>query len=564
MATQAAARSAKDAIPKVLPAASPFSELLRRSKFASFDPEIRQTYSAPPSYIFRGNWGLKRPLANRRHNGHIVLKNFEEHAHYIEWDKADGQVRFIKRVAEMNLAPKLVSNTSWSLSLGPTSSAKESGIDSDFCHGERAVVKPPPKESTVKALSEDPPKHPPNLISVNLDTPTKGKGAYGANAQIPSTGDTGNTYLQPNIAAMTAPQFKRYISKLREMRPEFFVYLRKQLKTRWDDGMPGAIDPNRFTDEALLSQIGNALWDTRQSFHFRFLGEKSDALYHAPPEPQGLTGNQIRERAEQAVQDANKPQVIRAQPHKLAGLTYAQPTAIETYYSVKPEPGFALHSTSTHHQEGRYDKNHLHVASFAGLASTLNVMGPGAKHLFAQDVGAVAENVPSSARQMLATELRLERPPVVVGRKAPNLPLRQVVIRPKVVDMAGAEAQQNWRDNPYQPGSYEYSSLQAAAVRQSRNATHNKWGGASAARVNMGQITRTMKRDKPAPVFERKLGSEAVGEASKTKGSTLELLKTMTAETLAPRVSWLSAKATPKPKSPATQQDVGEGEQKDS
>ena len=51
--------------PKV---ASPgtFPELLRRSRFASFDPTIRQSYGTPPSRLHRGNWGLKRPIAQSK------------------------------------------------------------------------------------------------------------------------------------------------------------------------------------------------------------------------------------------------------------------------------------------------------------------------------------------------------------------------------------------------------------------------------------------------------------------------------------------------------------------
>src|SRR6266508_3082237 len=54
MATQIASRSTND----VLLPSSPFIDLLRRSKFATFDPTIRRVYSAPP-YAERGNYGLK-------------------------------------------------------------------------------------------------------------------------------------------------------------------------------------------------------------------------------------------------------------------------------------------------------------------------------------------------------------------------------------------------------------------------------------------------------------------------------------------------------------------------
>ena len=52
--------------PTVTKVASPgtFPELLRRSRFASFDPTIRQSYGTPPSRLHRGNGVLNVPSHN--------------------------------------------------------------------------------------------------------------------------------------------------------------------------------------------------------------------------------------------------------------------------------------------------------------------------------------------------------------------------------------------------------------------------------------------------------------------------------------------------------------------
>ena len=211
-------------IPKVLQPASPFGELLRRSNFAAYDPAIRQTYAAPPSYVHRGNWGLKRPIANRVRHSAIVLRQFEEHAHYIEWDKAPAQVDFVRRVEALNIAPQLEPNTPWMLSLGPAADA----IDSDFCpHGAvpawrraEAPRKEPEAPTADEAFGVVMRKGGRGVgrratgLPVNVpDMAEREAGGYGKNAETvvhppttaapaPPLADA-ESYIQPNIAAMT-------------------------------------------------------------------------------------------------------------------------------------------------------------------------------------------------------------------------------------------------------------------------------------------------------------------------------------------------------------------------
>ena len=471
MATHVATRGAKEVIPKVLPPSSPFAELLRRSKFATFDPSIRQTYSAPHSYTHRGNYGLKRPIANRKAHGYIVLKNFEEHAQYIEWDNAKEQVRWLNMVEEMNVAPQLKLSNSWAEGLGPLGTSRESGLDSEFCPGEGPQVVKIRKElvmneslevtdkTTGDAAVELAPKHPPNLppsmvespISVDVLPPTRGKGAYGAKAEIITPEGQGRMFLQPNISAMSPKVFRRYIEKLRKMRPEFLTFVRAELKKTWVNNKRACINPDILTDEELVAQVGSSLLD--QKYHLRFLGFKSEANYHAKPPSGSLSAKERSKLQEEALQSANSPQPIRPQPHKFAGLMYAQPTTIETQYSTKPQPGIYLQYSST--------RNHVMsekcLASFGGLTASLGHVGVGAKPLFESETGANLSNLPQSTRMMRVTSLMLANPPTVVGRSARSNPLVDVHMRVSVADDAGVN--RNQRDNPHPPGSYEYNSL---------------------------------------------------------------------------------------------------------
>ncbi|PPQ94556.1 hypothetical protein CVT25_012033 [Psilocybe cyanescens] len=89
---------------KVIPPSTLFGELLRRSRFAAYDPAILQTYSAPPLIPSAKIWVLKVPLsaaASRVYWPPTIRR-------YIEWNRADHQVKVVKAVEEMNTAPGIV------------------------------------------------------------------------------------------------------------------------------------------------------------------------------------------------------------------------------------------------------------------------------------------------------------------------------------------------------------------------------------------------------------------------------------------------------------------------
>ncbi|KAF8969599.1 hypothetical protein BDZ97DRAFT_1794169 [Flammula alnicola] len=486
MAARAAVNGAKP--PKVLPPSSPFGELLRRSHFASYDPQIRQTYSAPPSYIHRGNWGLKRPIANRNRHSHIVLRNFEEHAQFIEWDKAAGQVDFVKRIEELNHQPILTANTPWALSLGPSAAT----IDSDFCPAEDVRAKE--AETLAKNLEEEAPVDTQTPISSPKDAApesrqaafmppsfslfnfgNEGRGTYGARgfqAAGPKSG--AEAYIQPNIAAMTPLQFADYLEELRDLRPEFLKYMKQELeKLRKEEG-------KYQTDEGLVMTLGAKA--VAKGLHRFFLGKHTQAQFDAQEddavadlEPESEPEIEKAQAAAKAAAAAaaNTPQPIQGQPHKFAGLMYSMPTLLETFYSVRPEPGLILQDGSPGGNSNFHAANgNDFVAAFGGMTAKLNKKDAGPspvpllepyshEGLNAPSVpdgsGGASVNTAISERNMRMTELKLETPPKVVGNSAPNKSLNWVQVRSKVI-VDGA-VDQNWRINPYTPGSMKYNAV---------------------------------------------------------------------------------------------------------
>ena len=297
-----------------------FPELLRRSRFASFDPTIRQSYGTPPSHLHRGNWGLKRPITQRKRNAFISLKNFEEHEHYIEWDNAETQVRLIDKIEEINLAPKLVPQVPWYVGLGPAASSPWSKMDSEFAPG----------ESGMPILPKSIP-----IFTTQLEGLGRGKGEFGAKASSSSTYVSDHGYLHPNLRAMSPKVFNRYIKKLRSLRPEFKKFLKSE-------GVTASIRESGI-------QPGN--------LHIRFLGKHFDKQFQ-----------DTRDNNENTDMHPNQPQPIRQQPHRVGGLMYASPTIMESFSTTRAYPGIVL-------EDGSNIFSKSSSSSKAFLVSTAGIIG---------------------------------------------------------------------------------------------------------------------------------------------------------------------------------------------
>jgi hypothetical protein len=149
------------------PSPSPFATLLRRSKFASYDPRIAQVFTTYDGSAHRGDWGLKRPLALRRRGAYITVKSVDTSSQQTEWNSGEKQAQFMRRYEELNIEPRRYDT--------------RQHFDSEFAPGEvpgEAGVEPP--------------------------------------------------QLTRNPVKMTPGQFRKYLEQLRAKRPAFIQYLQKQ------------------------------------------------------------------------------------------------------------------------------------------------------------------------------------------------------------------------------------------------------------------------------------------------------------------------------------------------
>jgi hypothetical protein len=171
-----------------VPSPSPFATLLRRSKFASYDPAIAQVYTTYGGHAHRGNWGLKRPLALRRRQGFITIKSVDSPDQQTEWNHGESQVRFIRRWEELDVDARYAEASPWSKRVG-SHNIGEWRVDSVF-----APAKGESEKQRGKLLSE-------------------------------------RTVAVPNIHAMSNKEFARYLEKLRKLRPQFKAFVEKLTET---------------------------------------------------------------------------------------------------------------------------------------------------------------------------------------------------------------------------------------------------------------------------------------------------------------------------------------------
>jgi Mitochondrial ribosomal protein subunit len=398
-----------------------FPELLRRSRFASFDPTIRQSYGTPPSHLHRGNWGLKRPIAQRKRNAFISLKNFEEHEQYIEWNNAETQVRLIDKIEEINIAPRLVPHVSWYVGLGPAASSYWSKMDTEFAPGETGMPNLP---TSVPLFTTQ-------LEGLGL----RGKGEYGMK---PSTQVSDDGFLHPNVRAMSSKVFKRYLKKLRSLRPEFQKFLKEN-------------DANTSFRESGIP---------RGNLHVRFLGQHFDKQFqdaHGKKEDAG-----DKEDAVSKEEHPNQIQPIRQQPHRLGGLMYSSPTSLESFFNSKVQSGIVLEDGSATFYTSVNTAN-AYLVSTAGMIGRLEQKraGPNVKPAF-NSKGLAFPPAALLARKTAANtfikvkvvDIQLERLPAAVTA-FPTNSAREVGIRMELA--SDSYENYHWRTNTHPPGSMLYN-----------------------------------------------------------------------------------------------------------
>ena len=455
----------------IAPPASPFSTLLRSSRFASYDPYIRQTYSSPqPAYSSRGNWGLKRPISLRRRNAFITLKKYEEHAQFVEWSHAESQVRFVRRVEGMNVLPRVVRGTGWAKGLGWGEEGVWS-VDSEF--GEAEWV----KEGVEAAREAKKVEAQETRLEQERDVDLRMLGHKGRGSYSPKRLYSTNVQeLIPNIEAMSPREFEKFLAQLRESRGEFGEHLRGVMKRRGGDGGEGE-----------KSMFELALRNAEETDdHMAFIGVRTAKEYRRTLQDDLKAINDAQSSTDYSTRLKHYPihtttkngggwnPKIKPQPHRTGGLLYSHPTMLETYLTTKPQAGIVLQEKYI--DQGRFSlkmgaedgAKKAFVASFGGLLAEMGVREsantpPLVSNVNSHAGGAMGE-VEKSVAQMRIKRLELEKPPRVVGRRGQGL--KGVGVRASVmVDVPHGERA---RENAFRPGSWEYVRAERVETKPMR------------------------------------------------------------------------------------------------
>ncbi|KAJ6622889.1 hypothetical protein B0H10DRAFT_2213921 [Mycena sp. CBHHK59/15] len=389
--------------------ASPFAQLLRQSRFATYDPLIRQTYYSPKQFVQRGYWGLKRSITQRKKNSFITITQWEARQHYVEWDNGEDQVRFVRRIEEMGVRPaQSTESSTWAKTLGPAN--KVWLVDSEFCPHEwdQLEEKAPSEEVALRSLGN------------------RGSGAYGKQGFR-----RGPTTVIPNVDSMSPGDFKRYLAKLRTLRTAFKEHIAREGQSR-DQPMSAqraAVEPPKDATLFNLAKVPEA------AYHRIFLARHTEAEY-------------------------NSTNRIQPQPHRSGALMYTHPSPIDTYFHTTPKPGIVLEE---YKPKGRFQQNPPpeFVASFGGVAALLSkAAAPGLEPLM-REHGVSREHWPRAAaelRPLLEGGLRLHRVPHVVGHDAEGLDGVRIGLR-VTAETGRPDAR---RGTAFGPGARAYVAAQTA------------------------------------------------------------------------------------------------------
>ncbi|KAI0056279.1 hypothetical protein BV25DRAFT_1634423 [Artomyces pyxidatus] len=262
---------------------TPFASLLRRSKFASYDPQIAQVYTTSSANAHRGNWGVKRPLALRKPGRFIAIQAVDSREQQTEWRHGQQEALFVERWPELGV--RTLDRGSWEKHVGVSNRARWM-LDSEFLVDQKAAE----REAEAFAAFEE-----------ERTTQTKG---YKAAPPRKKPTEVWDGVPVRRVSAMTQREYARYMDDLRAQRPAFQEFLVEQTAISLEKQLAGKrqhpIRPTPYEEVPLSS-----------AKEVRNLFLKGAA--HRPP--------------------------LAQQPHRTAGLQYASESPLTQFFTSRPQPG---------------------------------------------------------------------------------------------------------------------------------------------------------------------------------------------------------------------------------
>lgn len=285
---------------------STFATLLRRSKFASYDPAILQVYTAPPAHAHRGDFGFKRPMPRlaRKRASHVIITNADTREYQTEWANAESQSKFVRRMDETGAKWETM-NGSWHMKTIHADWITDSEFDNSPRDYESSLFRP------------------------------------------------------PSFNSMPPQEFNHYVERTRELQPAFRQYLEQQ-RIRRNAEKEEQHARSQATHKANYEKkYGTTPASyTERPKHYE-LETQPVNLYASAQIPPLASGNdrssKARERAWALTAHRNflaehtKKNLLQSStttiaplPHKHAGLSYHHPSALQSVLTSPPIPGHVL------------------------------------------------------------------------------------------------------------------------------------------------------------------------------------------------------------------------------
>lgn len=286
---------------------STFATLLRRSKFASYDPAILQIYTASPAHSHRGDFGFKRPMPRpaRKRAPHVVVTNVDTREYQTEWVNAESQSKFVRRMDETGANWETM-NGSWQMKTLHSEWVTDSEFDDSLKDYEASLFRP------------------------------------------------------PSFNSMPPQEFNRYVERTRELRPAFREYLEQQ-RVKRNAEKEEQYSRNREMYKAnyekkYATPLPVSYAERPERYRLETQPVNLYAAAQIPPlASEGDRSNKARERTRAITahrnflaEDAKKNLLqssttgIAPLPHKHAGLSYHHPSSLQSVLTSPPIPGHIL------------------------------------------------------------------------------------------------------------------------------------------------------------------------------------------------------------------------------
>lgn len=264
-----------------LPAPGSFAALLKQSKFATYHPSIAQVYTVFGGHAQRGDWGLKRPLPERKRHRRLKISAIDTREQQSWFDSGESDARTVARWDEIGTRVNLAHQGGRWHEQGFIRLAARAmpNVDSEF--GGFGV----PKHGGV-----DP--------------------ALGLRYEF-------NSKVFPNIHKMSDAGFDKYVKKIEGRRADFRAHVQNVEDHE-------SVPHNRSVPEGEPVSL------------YRYRNKS--------PQGFGRTGNDFLELLAEDEIAKQGSRILQAVPHLNGGLSYTSPSYLQTRLTTPPIKSHVVHA----------------------------------------------------------------------------------------------------------------------------------------------------------------------------------------------------------------------------